>query len=111
MEESIYIKSKIVVSEEVREKFGEDAINIADAWNEIMEQLDEDEKAELEKKNKERMTVYICSEIVNWLKNAVSSTPGLTMSSCVESALRHHLGLMELMNGCEFKNRKREEKK
>jgi len=57
---------------------------------------------------KERMTVQISKEIVEWAKNAVYWSPGLTIAQLTEKALIEALKKLEKRNGKSFQNRKSE---
>lgn len=57
---------------------------------------------------KQRVTVQISTELLNRLKNAVYWTPGITISSSIESAIEDKLRVLEKSNNGEFKQRPEE---
>ncbi|GAA5526177.1 hypothetical protein Maes01_02772 [Microbulbifer aestuariivivens] len=58
--------------------------------------------------DKQRVTVQISSDVMNRLKNAVYWTPGITISSSIESAIEEKLRLLEKDNNGEFEQRPEE---
>ena len=57
---------------------------------------------------KQRVTVQISSEVMNRLKNAVYWTPGITISSSIESAIEDKLCALEKANNGQFEQRPEE---
>jgi hypothetical protein len=57
---------------------------------------------------KQRVTVQISSPLMNRLKNAVYWTPGITISSSIESAIEEKLRALEQANNGEFAQRSEE---
>ncbi len=57
---------------------------------------------------KQRVTVQISSALMNRLKNAVYWTPGITISSSIESAIEEKLRALEQTNNGEFEQRHEE---
>ena len=58
--------------------------------------------------DKQRVTVQISSDVMNRLKNAVYWTPGITISSSIESAIEEKLRILEKDNKGEFEQRPEE---
>jgi hypothetical protein len=57
---------------------------------------------------KQRVTVQISFALMNRLKNAVYWTPGITISSSIESAIEEKLHVIEQTNDGEFEQRPEE---
>lgn len=54
---------------------------------------------------KERMSTYIDSDLVNRAKNIVYWTPGLTLAQLTEEALRERVNELERSNGGAYQQR------
>lgn len=58
--------------------------------------------------DKQRVTVQISADLMNKLKNAVYWTPGITISSTIESAIEDKLRILTKENNGEFRQRPEE---
>lgn len=100
---SCYIQSKLELTEEEKTKFGEVAVELANKWNELMQDLDKKEN-----NKKERLTVQISSEVIDRIKDAVYWTPGLTLSALSEEAFIKIIDFLESERKSPFPKRKEE---
>ena len=57
---------------------------------------------------KERLTVHLPVDLIDGVKNAVYWTPGLTLASLAEEALRQALAELEATRGASFPPRERQ---
>ena len=60
------------------------------------------------KVDKDRLTVHLPVELIERVKNAVYWTPGLTLASLAEDALRQALAELEAARGAPFPPRERQ---
>lgn len=58
------------------------------------------------KRRKERFTVLLPPELIEWARDAVAATPGLTLSGLTEDAIRSTLLHLEAKRGQRFPARK-----
>jgi hypothetical protein len=58
--------------------------------------------------DKDRLTVHLPVELIERAKNAVYWTPGLTLASLAEEALRQALAELEAARGAPFPPRERQ---
>lgn len=100
---NIYEESKINLSLDQMDKFGDEAIALSKTWNELMDTLDEQAN---ESSKKQRITVQISSDIIERIKNAVYWTPGMTLTALTEMAYSKIIEELEKKRGESFRQRK-----
>ena len=64
--------------------------------------------ARLQRVKKERLTVHVPVELIDRVKNTVYWTPGLTLATLAEEALRKAVDIREKKRGNPFPSRKEE---